>query len=733
MTTRVADGEPRLRVFGVAPEEILSRLSAEELRDHFRVLRSVTEAVLSRAAPGELLPRLHRLLEGAFSVEAAAVLLGTADQIGQGIAGTVAARRQAAIVDDVAAFGTTDPRARDLSCMMVAPLIVGEELLGVLYVGTREARTFRGRDLYLLEVVAGQIELAAWNALADERLAATAQRAAEAEAAFLESVGRSRTLAEVDPNGILVMDDRSVILAANPAVERIFGYAAGELVGQPMSVLIPERFRDAHHAGVRRYLASGERNIPWTGAKLTGLTKSGREIPVEIGFGDYVEDGKHVFAGFVQDLSERKRVEARRAAEHGVARVMASNASPEKVGPAALAAICEGLGWEFGAFWTPDAALQRLQCDAVWHSGGTLAACFAEATHVTTFACGEGLPGRVWRDARAHWIVDVLHDGNFPRVEAAAEAGLHAAFAVPILMDGEVEGVMDFFARESEEPDEALLDTMEAIGYDIGQYLRRRRAEGERDRALAAALEARTLAEEANRAKAGFLATMSHELRTPLNAIVGYADLIQAGIPEQAPQGTLKQAERIDVASRHLLSLIDDLLGFASLEAGHETLHVVPFDVCEVMDEVHAIMEPMARAKQIELRVTTPDGPIQMKSDPQRLRQILINLVGNSVKFTDRGEVDLVAWERGGDIHFRVRDTGRGIAKAHLAKMFEPFWQADQSSTRTVSGTGLGLAVTQRLVRALGSEMSVESDLGHGTTFSLRIPVEPPAHAPHLE
>ena len=575
---------------------------------------------------------------------------------------------------------------------------------------------------------------------------------------------RWRTLAAVDPNGILVMDDRSVILAANEAVERILGYAPAELVGRPMSLLIPERFREAHRAGVERYLATGKPNIPWSGVELTALSKSGREVPVEIAFGEYTEEGQHVFAGFIQDLSAWKREEARRAAEHGVIRVLASNAPPEEVGPRGLRAVCEALGWDLGAFWVADSAGERIRCQAIWHRGGAALEEFARASRETVLAPGAGLPGRVWREGSPLWIDDVLRDDNFPRLQSAAEVGLHAAFAVPIHSGGEVVGVMEFFAREEEPPDEPLLRTMEVIGHEVGQYLRRRRAERERDHALRHAIEARELAEQtaahaeelqgevelayddlrraneelrtalveaetaraaaegANRSKAEFLASMSHELRTPLNAILGYSDLIQAGIPAAVPEGALRQVERIGLAAHHLLSLIEEILGFARLQAGREEVHAEEFDTCTLIKEVRSIVEPLATGKDLKLRVSCPDGPLPMTSDPRKLRQILIGLLGNAVKFTETGAVHLRVRADDAWVSFQVRDTGPGIAPEDRRRIFEPFWQADQSMTRAAGGTGLGLAVAARLASALGGRIRVRSELGSGSTFTVRLP-----------
>jgi PAS domain S-box-containing protein len=790
MTIQAAD-EPRFRVPHTSPEKILAELTPAEIVEHLQALQAATEAVLAHLTLPELLRELLSRLRGVLSVDTASVLLCTEGgktlavraskgleeeveqhveiPVGEGITGTVAARRQAVIVDDVSKFETVSPVLRRLSSMMVAPLLAGGDLLGVLHVGALTPRQFTARDLYLLQVVADRVALAIRNALTYDQQVEAAQRHLEAEAALRESEARWRTLAEVDPDGIIVMDDRSIILAINPSVERILGYAPDELVGQPLSILIPERFRDSHRAGVERYLGTGKRNIPWSGVELPALAKSGREVPVEIAFGEYVEGGQHVFAGFIQDLSAWKREEARREAEHGVTRVLASAVDAEEVAPEVLAAVCEALGWELGAFWEPDTSAQRLQSVAVWHRGDDRMDPFTEVCRAWSFQRGEGLPGRVWRDAHALWIADVLRDQNFPRLQTAAAVGLRAAFAFPIVVGTEVAGVMEFFAREVEEPDEALLRTMEVIGHDVGQYLRRRRVERERDQALAEAMEARTLAEEhaveleelqaelemtndelqqvnenllertreaereralaqeANRAKAEFLAAMSHELRTPLNAVIGYADLIHSGIPEPSPPGTLRQVERIRLASRHLLSLIEEVLAFVRLEANREVVRSESFDACMVVEEVRAVVEPLAAAKGLMLRATAPKGPLPMRGDPGKVRQILISILDNAVKFTEAGFIDFDARTEEGYVSFHIRDTGPGIAPEHRERIFEPFWQADQSSTRTAGGLGLGLAVAARLARAVSGEISVASEPGRGSVFTVRIPTLQPA------
>jgi PAS domain S-box-containing protein len=230
-------------------------------------------------------------------------------------------------------------------------------------------------------------------------------------------------------------------------------------------------------------------------------------------------------------------------------------------------------------------------------------------------------------------------------------------------------------------------------------------------------------AQEANRAKADFLAVMSHELRTPLNAIMGYSDLLDAEIAGQLSARQRRQIDRIRASARHLLQLIEEILSFARIEAGGEELHLELADAGELAADAAAIIEPMAESKGLEFNVVIDDADVTLETDSGKVRQILVNLLSNAVKFTERGSVTLRFRRDGERAIYEVEDTGLGIPKEQVARIFDPFWQAEHPNTRRVGGTGLGLSVSRRYSRLLRGDLAVHSEPGRGTRFRIMLPL----------
>lgn len=234
-------------------------------------------------------------------------------------------------------------------------------------------------------------------------------------------------------------------------------------------------------------------------------------------------------------------------------------------------------------------------------------------------------------------------------------------------------------------------------------------------------------AESASQAKSDFMAAMSHELRTPLGAIIGYSDLVETEVVGPLSELQKTHLRRVKAGAWHLLGIIEEILTFSRVDAGREPVYQEPVDPSAVAADAVSLVEPQASDKGLALRVVLGDSPAEVVTDPGKLRQILVNLLGNAVKFTDEGEVGLRVWREADRVFFEVTDTGPGIPPEFLEQIFEPFTQVDSTHTRAKGGTGLGLPVSRRLARLLGGELEVVSAVGQGSRFTASIPLLPPA------
>ncbi|HUQ84576.1 MAG TPA: ATP-binding protein, partial [Gemmatimonadaceae bacterium] len=231
------------------------------------------------------------------------------------------------------------------------------------------------------------------------------------------------------------------------------------------------------------------------------------------------------------------------------------------------------------------------------------------------------------------------------------------------------------------------------------------------------------IAESANRAKSEFLAIMSHELRTPLNAIGGYAELIEFGIRGPVTPEQRADLERIQRSQRHLLGLINGVLNYARLETGNVAYNVTDVPVDELLATCEALVAPQARAKRLHLVVPSYPEGLTCRADEEKVQQIILNLLTNSIKFTDfGGRIEISCVEDEESVALAVTDNGRGVAAEKLSTIFDPFVQVDSRLTRTHEGVGLGLAISRDLARGMGGDLTVSSVLGTGSTFTLRLP-----------
>jgi signal transduction histidine kinase/CheY-like chemotaxis protein len=237
---------------------------------------------------------------------------------------------------------------------------------------------------------------------------------------------------------------------------------------------------------------------------------------------------------------------------------------------------------------------------------------------------------------------------------------------------------------------------------------------------------ARDQANEANHTKSAFLANMSHELRTPLNAIIGYSEILKEEVQEQGLESFLPDLDRIESAGRHLLGLINDILDISKIEAGKMDVYLEDFEIAGLVEEVQSLARPLVAKNNNRLEVICPPGIGAMRSDLTKVKQNLLNLLSNSSKFTSDGKLTLeVTRSQGPDgslVKFRVSDTGIGMSKEQLGRLFQAFSQADATTTKKFGGTGLGLAITKHFCSLLGGDIAVESELGKGSSFTITLP-----------
>ena len=510
-----------------------------------------------------------------------------------------------------------------------------------------------------------------------------------------------RLVVEASPNGVLMVDPAGRIKLANSAVDRIFGYDDGGLMDQSVASLLPDPVRVLYEQD-----RTSERSLDMRAVglrKLVGVRRDGALVSLEVALRPVEAiEGPMVLVS-VQDITFREEAERNlRNAKTLLQSVIdaASDFSIIATNPQGLITVFNRgaermLGFEsteMVGLCTPEVIHLR---DEVVARGAALSeelGCPVEGFEVFVFRARKfGHDAREWTYVRK--------DGSRLQVYL---------FVTPILAsNGDIQGFI-------------------GIAYDIT-------ARKEAEEALARAKEN---AELSSRAKSEFLANMSHEIRTPLNAVLGMAQLMSLGSLSEVQKEYLRM---IEVSGKALLGILNDILDFSKIEAGRMEIAETSFRLSETVDALGHIMAVSAAEKDIELVIhVSPEVPDVLIGDALRLQQILINLAGNAIKFTERGEVVVkVALESFSEarlgLRFAVSDTGIGMNAAQIASLFAPFSQADTSSTRRFGGTGLGLVISKRLVELMGGRISVTSQPDRGSTFTFTIFLKPDTKHPHTK
>ncbi len=539
----------------------------------------------------------------------------------------------------------------------------------------------------------------------------TARRLAEQR--MSESEKRFRAVGTQAPVGIFETDAQWKCTFVNQRWSEITGISEQQAIGDGWhGVVHPDdrervakEWADATGVGAafdsEFRMQTPEGRVSWVSATAIALRDETRAITG--------------YLGTTTDITERRRVERLDGIQSAVSKAMADSTGYEDAIQRMIAALGLSMGWQLGVFWEAETEyvatgsigrpVSVLRCLQTWHTPDIDAERFVERCRQMTFSSPLGMLGRVWEGGTGEWSAS-LGSARSQRSQLAVAVGMNGSVCLPVYGDERLLGVLEFFGTDVEDPGEAFLDTRSGIGRQVGEYIERKRAEG-----------------EADRAKDEFFALVSHELRTPLTSIIGYLELMQE---EDAGMEPDEKRHFLGIVHRNadrLLRLVGDLLLVAQVQAGRFALSPGPVDLNSIAAQAVEAAEPIAAGRTIALVLKAEPVPT-FEGDRDRIAQLFDNLISNALKFTDPGErVTVKVGTRGEQALVEVTNSGSLIPERERSRLFDRFFRASDATTRLAPGVGLGLAIVKAIVEAHAGNIKVESSSERGTTFRFTLPL----------
>lgn len=515
---------------------------------------------------------------------------------------------------------------------------------------------------------------------------------------------------------ILLLDRNGVLEMINQAGCELFGYDQEEMLGKDyVSNFISIEHQEETQSVFKQIIEGGPEVVGYFENVILCKDGSKKKIAWR---SYYTKDENGQINGCIvsgEDITERRRKELQMYLSNEFAKKANKSKNVEEILYDVIKSVCEFTNWVLGHAYLPDKRNnQKLIPSNVWNIKSTEG--FDQLitlTAKTELLIGEGLPGLAWEAKESIWAKDFKIRGGFSRMHAAEDCGLKGAYAIPIILRDKVAVVLEFFYKEDGSEDLNLLDVfIQDIQEQIEALIERERFQNQLN-------TAKLQAESANQAKSVFLANMSHEIRTPMNAILGHAQIL--GRDKNVTEEQEKSIGSINKSGHHLLALINDILNMAKIETGKMKLVYNSFNLASFLVELVELFQFETYKKNLTIRLEENiTRETLIKTDENKIRQILINLISNAIKFTSKGEIRVVPSIKDGTISISVSDTGCGIPQDELEHIFEAFEQTRNGVLK--EGSGLGLSISRKMARLMGGEISVESEEGRGTEFTLSFP-----------